>query len=135
MAKLKGLRTLLTVYAIRLAMANPVRRQAEAEIPTVVNDITFWKDRECSEINGHMRWDGQNGRRASPPPQVRGLVVNVVLQSGRWSRLAQQQYRLQQRTAAVRYSCVRLDTIARRKAMRMGQSREEPAMWERSQLV
>ena len=50
------------LLALRLVTAGLVRRQEGAEGLSLVNDVTFWKDQECSEVNGHMKWDGPNGK-------------------------------------------------------------------------
>ena len=50
------------LLALQLVLAGPVRRGERAKDSPVLNEVTFWKDPECQEVNGHMKWNGSNGK-------------------------------------------------------------------------
>lgn len=50
------------LLGLELVLAGPVRQADGAEATSTLNDVTFWKDPECLEVNGHMKWDGPNGQ-------------------------------------------------------------------------
>lgn len=49
---------------LQLTLAGPVRRQEGVQVLPLASDVTFYKDGDCSQIIGHMKWDSTNGKFA-----------------------------------------------------------------------